>query len=349
MVRQLLTHAAPDLQDNTSWQVGVGTMQQRLQQLTQQPPQQLQSQLPYGRPPDNSTQLMDAVEELLHMLRDQHLEPAVRQQQLFELFSTAGPQLLKAVEGLVDAEYQYRNPPDPITKQTPRKDTSEHLLHSRNVGSSKIAVLGALYALQLQSGSCSWSDPACGIERRLAQPAADLTAFFRGYRNKLPHRRFVLYLASQVVSAAPSLLRWDLPAAGVHQQRPQQAAAGTPSPGIPAVTLLHLWLRSLLDQHPPEACAKSIKHASDVLRSAPATAPLFAGFNPVLWEAGNLQGMLQRDCGYAEAGADRAQLMTQVLTAVKDSQGVAALGMVLHKLHLVGDASLGYCRDALLC
>lgn len=315
MVFRLLRMAAPDLQAQSAWQVDVADMRRVLRGLAQQP---LELQQRLGTPPADSRQLHLQAERLLCQLLDEQLEQAPRQQVLSELHGSIGQALLGPVEELVAAEYQLRLP-GPFNKVKPEgRDVSRWRQHSVAVGAVKVDVLAALYALQLQVGA-SWQH----IQALVAQPDADLSQFFRV--RAANYRLVVLYLVSQVVSAAPSLLRWDSTGSG----------QALPPNSIPAQELMRLWLRSMLDQHAPKAFGKCMEHVMGVLLRAPATAPLFAGLRAQLEEQGWLQTSLQQDCGIQEAGAHRARLLKTVLEQLRQSWDGRSLSSTLRNLHTV--------------
>lgn len=308
MVARLLHKAAPDLQHPSAWQVGMSDMRQALRGLSRQP-QELQQLLPGQPPPASSEQLWAQAEDLLLHVMGEQLAPAARQQELSELYSNVGQQLRDPVEELVTAEYQIRSAgPDNKVKPFGR-NVSNWQRESRQVGTIKIDVLAALYALQLQAGQ-SWQH----VQALVVQPYDDLTSFFA--RRSPDQRRFVLYLASQIVRSAPSLLQWDATAA---------------SSSIPAVDLLRLWLRSMLDQHPAKAFGKCMEHVTRVLARAPATEQLFSVLSAQL-QPGVLQDIFQRDCGIVQSGDQRAKLLKVVLERLRDSRGEAALKQTLQEL-----------------
>jgi hypothetical protein len=308
MVGRLLRKAAPDLQHPSAWQVDVSDMRQTLQGLSQQP-QELQQLLLGQAPPANSAQLWAQAEDLLLHVMGQQLQPAARQQELAELHSNVGQQLLDPVEDLVTAEYQIRAA-GPDNKVKPfGQNVSKWQRESRHVGVIKIDVLAALYALQLQAG-LTWQQ----VQALVVQPYDDLTSFFA--RRSPDQRRFVLYMVGQIVCSAPSLLQWDATAA---------------SSSIPAVDLLRLWLRSMLDQHPPKAFGKCMEHVTRVLARTPATEQLFSFLSEQL-QPGVLQDIFQRDCGIDQSGDQRARLLKVVLERLRDSRGEAALKQTLQEL-----------------
>lgn len=315
MVFRLLRMAAPDLQAQSAWQVDVADMRRLLHGLAQQP---LELQQRLGRPPADSRQLHLQAERLLCQLLDEQLEPAARQQVLSELHGSVGQALLGPVEELVAAEYQLRLP-GPFNKVKPEgRDVSRWRQHSVAVGSIKVDVLAALYALQLQAGA-SWQH----IQALVAQPDADLGQFYRV--RAANYRLVVLYLVSQVVSAAPSLLRLDS-TGSVHALPPNS---------IPAQELMRLWLRSMLDQHAPKAFGKCLEHVMGVLLRAPAMASLFAGLRAQLEEQGTLQTKLAQDCGIEASGAQRAWLLKTVLEQLRQSWDSRSLSSILRNLHTV--------------
>jgi hypothetical protein len=316
MVFRLLRLAAPDLQAQSAWQADVSDMRRVLRGLAQQP---LELQQRLGRPPADSGQLQLQAERLMCQLLDEQLEPAARQQVLSELHSSVGQALLGPVEELVAAEYQLRLP-GPFNKVKPEgRDVSPaQRQHSVAVGAVKVDVLAALYALQLQAGA-SWQQ----VQALVAQPDADLGQFYRV--RAANYRLVVLYLVSQVVSAAPSLLRWDSTG----------SARASPPNSIPAQELMRLWLRAMLDQHAPKAFGKCMEHVMGVLARAPATAPLFADLRAQLEEQGRVQATLAQDCGIQGSGNNRATVLKTVLEQLRHSWDGRSLSSVLRNLHTV--------------
>lgn len=313
MVFRLLRLAAPDLQAQSAWQADVPDMRRVLRGLAQQP---LELQQRLGRPPADSGQLQVQAERLMCQLLDEQLDPAARQQVLSELHSSVGQVLLGPVEDLVAAEYQLRLPGSFNKVKPEGRDVSCWRQHSVAVGAVKVDVLAALYALQLQAGA-SWQQ----VQALVAQPDADLGQFFRV--RAANYRLVVLYLVSQVVSAAPSLLRWDSTG----------SAGALPPNSIPAQELMRLWLRAMLDQHAPKAFGKCMEHVMGVLARAPATAPLFAGLRAQLEEQGRVQATLAQDCGIQASGSNRATVLKAVLGQLRHSWDGRSLSSVLHNLH----------------
>jgi hypothetical protein len=366
MIEVLLQHAAPDLQptgpqQHTAWLVE----DMRLLEQAMPQPQQV-GQLLLVPPPADRLELEQQALQLLTHLADRQLDAAARQQELWQLCCCASVQRqLHAVEALVAAEYQFRVPEARVEQQ--------HFQHSKAIGETKVAVLAALYALQLQSGQRTWQQ----VEQRIATPLTGiLDSFFRSPTYNHKQRLFVLFLTSRIVSAAPSLLRWDVPSSH-HQQQQQQgpqqqqqrqqagrrsdgglfpawqvpaaehtqppAAAAGPSEGVagvqqppghvPAVLLLRLWLRAFLDQHPSLAFAMCVDYVSTVLEGCAATGSLFAGTSAEL-RAARVQ-VLQADCYSAEPGRVRSVLLTSVLRKMLPAQ----LSAVLAGLDKVSESS----------
>lgn len=398
MVLSLLKVAAPDLQPQQPRQ----PQQQQQQPWNCQDVQHMLQALPALLQQSgvqhvaNSIQLQQLSLDLVYQLAGQQLQLPARQQELAGLCHTLMPQMLRHVERIIAAEYQYR------TSDPQERASSGQLKHSQRVGSVKVEVLGALYALQLQTGRCSWEE----IERCIAQPAQSLTNFLRVGGQQPHHKRFVLFLAAQVVDAAPSLLQWtvaaSVAAAGTSrpftaaqqqqqqqrgstyqqaaannrsstgaiypawQQPPQQqqnqsgAAAAGPAPAqhmpdaagaaapsdpgevraassIPAVALLRLWLRWMLDAHPKAAFAKCMTHVTCVLERAPATSALFRPCGADGWREHPqlLQDGLVLDFQPVLAGSSRGLLVGRVMSEVVATQGARKLGEILCGLHQV--------------
>jgi len=156
-------------------------------------------------------------------------------------------------------------------------------------------VLARMYALQLQSGRASWRE----VEGQVLAPYPNLNVFWVHCGSVL-HRRMVVYLAARLVQDTPSIVaanQWaregETEAATAGNAGPRRAAVAAAAsaaggPPEPAVWLLKMWLRAVVDS--TRGC--SLSHLSWVLAQLPQTRSLFGrlGWLSVANEAERLEG-----------------------------------------------------------
>lgn len=298
LVAKLLKQAMPDVQPEDAWPLDLRNTQQLWARL--------------GDLPANDEQLMDQAETLFRRAQAEQVQ-AAGQRALAELASSVVQQLLDPAERLVAAQYQIRKHSRAVSPDW--EPTERQKQQSIAVGSIKVDVLAALYALQLQAGA-RWEQ----LRALVAQPAPDFSTVFLG----LPHlQRFRLYLVSQIVSSAPAFVGWV-------------SWGHLPPNSIPAKELMWLWVRCVLYPHSPKLFGTCVEHFTRVLLQAPATRPLFEMLSADLQQQGKVQAILQEDCGFQHGGKQRALLLRQVLQQVQRCWNNLGLGAILRDVQRVG-------------